>query len=240
MPYQISRDGQLYGPYTLEDLQRYVTSGNVLLTDLAKSEEMANWVPVSQILSQASAPPAASTPPAYVSSSYTAPPIEPAYASGAAYPSGAVYPDPPNLHWALVLLIGFFTCGLFFVIWDLVQALWAKRVEPATKALLYFIVYAVFWVLYFCSYAASMAPQMMRNETPRISPVTGLLWLGFIVFIIIYRFTMKATIERHFNGPEPIGLRLSGIMTFFFGGLYFQYHFSRINQIKQGYRYRGY
>jgi hypothetical protein len=29
-------------------------------------------------------------------------------------------------------------------------------------------------------------------------------------------------------------------MTFFFGGLYFQYHFSRINQIKQTARYRGY
>jgi hypothetical protein len=29
-------------------------------------------------------------------------------------------------------------------------------------------------------------------------------------------------------------------MTFFFGGLYFQYHLSRINQIKLAARYRGY
>ena len=50
MPYQISRGGQMYGPYTLEDLQRYVASGNVLPTDMAKSEEMADWAPVSQIL----------------------------------------------------------------------------------------------------------------------------------------------------------------------------------------------
>jgi hypothetical protein len=238
MPYQISRDGQLYGPYTFEDLQRYVASGNVLLTDLAKSEEMADWVPVSQILAPASAPAAVYTPPA---AGYTPPapqqyPAAPVYAAPA---GAAVYPDPPNLHWALVLLFGCFSCGLFFVIWDLVQALWAKRVEPTTKALLYFIIYAIFWVLYFISYAATMAPQMMHNQTPTISPITALCWLGLLIFVIVFRFTMKATLERHFNGPEPIGLRLSGIMTFFFGCLYFQYHLSRINQIKRGY-YRGY
>ncbi len=50
MPYHVSRNGQTYGPYTLEDLQRYVASGNILATDLAKSDEMPEWVPVSQIL----------------------------------------------------------------------------------------------------------------------------------------------------------------------------------------------
>ena len=30
MQYHVSRNGQTYGPYTLEDLQRYVASGNVL------------------------------------------------------------------------------------------------------------------------------------------------------------------------------------------------------------------
>jgi len=48
--YQISRSGQTYGPYTLADLQRYVASGNVLLSDLAKSGEMAQSVPVSTVL----------------------------------------------------------------------------------------------------------------------------------------------------------------------------------------------
>lgn len=50
MHYQISRNGQSYGPYTFEDLGRYVASGNILPTDLAKSEEMGEWVPVSQVL----------------------------------------------------------------------------------------------------------------------------------------------------------------------------------------------
>ena len=46
MPYTVSRNGQTYGPYTLEDLQRYVASGNVLLTDMARSDEMPDWLPV--------------------------------------------------------------------------------------------------------------------------------------------------------------------------------------------------
>ena len=48
MLYHISREGQNYGPYTLEDLQRYVASGNVLLTDMARAEDGTEWVPVSQ------------------------------------------------------------------------------------------------------------------------------------------------------------------------------------------------
>ena len=47
MTYQVSRNGQMYGPYTLEDLQRYVASGNILPTDMAKSEEMPDWLPVA-------------------------------------------------------------------------------------------------------------------------------------------------------------------------------------------------
>jgi GYF domain 2 len=50
MNYLISREGAEYGPYTLADLQRYVASGNVLLTDLARSEGMTDWVPVSQVI----------------------------------------------------------------------------------------------------------------------------------------------------------------------------------------------
>ena len=50
MNYFITRDGQQYGPYTLADLQRYVASGEILLTDLARSEGMSEPLPVSQII----------------------------------------------------------------------------------------------------------------------------------------------------------------------------------------------
>src|SRR5690348_8985963 len=130
MPYQVSRNGQMYGPYTLEDLQRYVASGNILQSDLAKSEEMAEWVPVSQILGTQS-----TTPPSmpYAPAGYSQPT---AYAPPA---TGSPYPDPPNLNWALELLLGFLTCVLFVVVWNLVIASWAKRVQPNSRALMYYI-----------------------------------------------------------------------------------------------------
>src|SRR5215469_8418802 len=237
MPYQISRGGQLYGPYTLEDLQRYITSGNVLPTDLAKSEEMAEWLPVSQILSTTSGAAAATTP-AYTAPGYVPPAAyTPAPATYGAAASD--YPDPPNLHWALVLLIGICTCGVFFVVWDLVQVLWMKRVDPQTKAMMYFIIYAAAWVL---SLGGSFGRAIVaaQGQVPHTTPLSALLSIAAFILAVIYRFMMKASLEQHFNGPEPIGLRLGPVMTFFFGGIYFQYHLHRINEMKQVSRVRGY
>jgi hypothetical protein len=239
MSYQVSRNGQLYGPYTLEDLQRYVASGNVLATDLARDtalpEETAPWIPVSQLLGAAGA-------------AIPAPPeaIPPGYGATAAY-AGPVtlYPDPPNLHWGLCLLFGFLTCGIFTIIYDVIQTIWLKKVNPASKSLLYYI---IFMGLEFLNFGGSMgkAALIMRGQIPPVtgssimfSLLSGVISIAVLVMFIVYRFTMRSELQYHFNGPEPIGLRLGGFMTFFFGGLYFQYHFNRINEIKQGLRYRG-
>ena len=56
MTYRISRDGQLYGPYTLDDLRRYVASGNVMASDSALPEDGSAWVPVWQVLEAPAAP----------------------------------------------------------------------------------------------------------------------------------------------------------------------------------------
>jgi hypothetical protein len=224
MLYHVTRGGQNYGPYTLEDLQRYVASGNVLLTDLAKSDEMADWAPVSQVLG-ASAP-------ATLANYGVAP-------SG--YAPGAVpYPDPPNLHWALVLVIGFFTCGLFALVWIFVQAAWVRKVDPRSKAIL---LYAAALVLYVCGLAAQIAMKVSETRGGMGSGLVAafsLLWLLVYAAIFITAiFSMRRSIEDHFNGPEPIGLSLSGVMTFFFNVYYFQYHFTKINEMKRLARYRG-
>jgi GYF domain 2 len=221
MNYQVSRNGQMYGPYTLEDLQRYVTSGNVMPTDLAKSEEMTDWLPVAQILGTSAA-------------------AAPAYAPTAGYPvaPGAVYPDPPNLNWGLELLLGFLTCRLFVVAWNLVLASWARRVEPDSKAFLYYVLATVLTVL---QYGGSwgMVIAISQHHQPQQSVTGGLLGLAAFVVRLIARFSLRDTLERHFNGPEPLGLRLSAVMTFFFGGIYFQYKLNRINEIKEALRYRN-
>ena len=50
---------------------------------------------------------------------------------------------------------------------------------------------------------------------------------------IVASFSMKASIEKHYNVAEPLGLTLSGAMTLFFNIYYFQYHFTRITQLKR-------
>ena len=226
MQYQVTRNGQMYGPYTLEDLQRYVGSGHILPSDLAKSEEMPDWVPVGQVLGASAAPAAG-----YAVAMAPAPVM---YAPAA----GAQFEDPPNLHWALELLLGFFTCGLFVVVWNLVLAAWAKRIEPMGQALMYYIIATVLIVLNFGgSFGTFIA--VTHHHQPHQNVVGGLIAIASWVVRLIARFVLRETLLQHYNGPEPMGLRLSAVMTFFFGGLYFQYKLNEINQMKQGFRYRS-
>lgn len=225
MLYHVSRNGQNYGPYTLEDLQRYVASGNVLPTDLAKSDEMPDWVPVAQVLGASM--PAVSAPVAV----YGAPP---AYAA-----SAAIYPDPPNLHWGLVLLISCFTCGIFGLVWIFVQAAWMRKVNPNSKALFYYIGALVLDVIAVGAQLAMVFASKNGSSTAPFTAAYFVCLLAYIVLWLVAIFTMRSDMEAHFNGPEPIGLQLSGVMTFFFSILYFQYHFTRINEIKRAARYGG-
>ena len=50
MNYLIKRGDEQFGPYSLSDIQKYVQSGNIGMGDLAQSEGMSEWVPVSQVL----------------------------------------------------------------------------------------------------------------------------------------------------------------------------------------------
>ena len=228
MTYQVSRNGQMYGPYTLDDLRRYVASGNILLTDIAKSEEMTDWVPVEQILG-ATAGPAAGVPNV---------PAAP-YAVPSAYPqpSGIGYPDPPNMNWGLELFLGFVTCRLFVFVWNLVIASWANRVQPASKALIWYIAATVLFVLELGSWTA--VASLNHHIHPHQSVFGNLIGIAGFVVRLIARFTLRDTLEQHFNGPEPLGLRLNAVMTFFFGGIYFQYKLNEINEMKQALRYRN-
>lgn len=225
MLYHISREGQNYGPYTLEDLQRYVASGNVLLTDMARAEDGAEWVPVSQILGTAPAPvPGAPL----VPTGYGVP--------AAPAPVGGVYPDPPNLHWALVLVIGFFTCGLFWIVWNFVQAAWMRKVNPRSNALWFYIGSTVL------SFGGSFVRVGLMAASGFHNPYIAMavpIWLISVALNELGFFDIRRCMEEHYNGPEPIGLSLSGVMTFFFGPFYFQYHMSRINEMKRMARYRG-
>ena len=262
MHYHISRNGQTYGPYTLEDLQRYLASGNVLPTDLAKSDEMTDWIPVSQIVgtqivgtqflgaqvadtqSEAGAVPA--TPPAAFSTPGYA---DPAYAAPAYNPpalAASPYADAPNLHWGLYWLFSWITCTLFSKVMTLVQSAWLKRVQPNSMALVTYA--AQYGVLILSIVARSLTHTIIRGDiysggnymnfaAMHQNPVVSLLNLIYFIMIFVARFVMRGSLLEHFNTAEPVGLRLSPVMTFFFGGIYFQYHLNKINAIKQAARY---
>jgi len=242
MHYQISRGGQTYGPYTLADLKRYVESGHVLLSDLAKSEEMAEWVTVSEILNPQGLP-AAGDP---------APVAEPAYAAAytpqPVYAPVAQYQDPPNLHWGLVLLFDVVTLELFQMVWNLVLATWMQRVQPNSKALLFYIVGYVLTVVHAVMYVPLVLVQiqhLMANDLgfqPHFAHrgLMSLVWFVAWVLKLVARFTMKSSLEEHYNTVEPIGFRMSGVLTFFFGGLYIQSQLNRINEIKRAVRFGQY
>ena len=225
MNYFIKRDLNEYGPYSLADLQKYVASGNILLTDLCRSEGLTDWVPVSQVIGNIPVPVAAPQP--ATGTVYGAP-------AGVSSGSAPSYPNPPNLHWALVLLITFLTCGLFSMIWLVVEGLWLKKVKPDTKAVTYLTITVSIYILIFVSaIAQGVAAGASGHKQPGLQGIILLLELGHFVLYLFSVFTMRSDIEEHFNAAEPIGLNLSGVMTFFFAVFYFQYHFTRINEMKQ-------
>lgn len=201
MNYFIKRELNEYGPYTLADLQRYVASGNIQMTDLARSEGMTEWVPVAQVVGNIAVPV----------------PLAPA----ANVAPGAVYPDPPNLHWGIVVLLSLITCLIFAWVWAFVQAVWVHKVRPDSKAVILYAAGLALWI---------GAPFLRLLPETRDFSLIGLAW---IALVIITNFSMKSSIEEHYNFAEPIGLQLSGVMTFFFGIWYFQYHFTRINEMKR-------
>ena len=161
-------------------------------------------------------------------------------------PSGQsppVGPVPPDLHWALVLLLGMVT-GLFTMIWTFVQARFAKKIDPASKATMLYIVGIVLvlagMVLGF-GYLVATAPQLQTaGEDPAsvrvalvVYGVMLILMLGGSIVWIVGAFNIRSSMVRHYNSIEPINLRMSGVMTFFFNILYIQYHMSRIAKWKE-------
>ena len=50
MKIHVSRDGQQFGPYSPEDVQKYLADGSLLASDLGWTEGAADWVPLPQLM----------------------------------------------------------------------------------------------------------------------------------------------------------------------------------------------
>lgn len=241
MRYYIRRDLNEYGPYTLADLQRYVAQGNISPSDLTRSEGMTDWVPVSQVVGNI--PPPAPVPtmpvaaPAPGGTMYSGTPAA-TTAYGVAAAPAVAGPIPPDLQWGLVLLLGIVTCGMFNLVWIFIEAAFVKKIKPESSHLKLIITgmaiqFGSIFVFYALAIALAAASAARGSHEPPAA--LGFLfvfyWLGLLggwVVNIIGNFKLRDAMVEYYNTVEPINLRMSGVMTFFFNILYFQYHLSRI------------
>ena len=134
-------------------------------------------------------------------------------------PSG---PVPPGLHWALVLFLSLITFSIFAVVWMFVEASFARRLRTKSRPLLF---YGLGFTLTFVGALST------DSSDPKI--FSTLTQLAGSVLFICGHFSLKHALEDYYNRVEKIGLQLSGVMTFFFNVIYFQYHLSKIRKWKR-------
>ena len=153
-----------------------------------------------------------------------------------------IYPPPPNVFW-VVLLAAQFAIAILTVIlfpkpyWNLVSTLlcdiwvvylclWLHKLDARFMS--------IFW------FAACIALQIaitFPSSSPPIGTgitvVAAILALAGALTWIVTIYVIRAELHIHYNVREPVGLYLSGVMTFFFSFLYFQYHLYKIAQLRE-------
>jgi hypothetical protein len=206
MQYFVKRGEEKFGPYTLAELQRYVQSGNITADDLAQSEGMTDWAPVSQVLGN--------IPAAAISSSGSAAATEPA---------PQLVSLAPNLHWVIVLILDAITRGLFNMIWALVLANWARKLINNNKPLVLVAMYP----------AGMIAGMLVIMTEKSMAALGGLFIIAGLIVYVVGIFSIKSAMEEYYNWTEKIGLQMSSVMTFFFSTIYIQYHVNRIARWKK-------
>ena len=221
MPYWISRDGQKHGPYSLEVLRRLLAEGKLGPTDLVWLKGSAEWIP---LVNHAATPTTESD-------------------SGAPQPSAAFESSylrrfgliPPDFHWLAVFALSVLTLGLFPLIWSIVMTSFVKKLDDdgLTRTLFIAGLVAAFGGRILRAIARSQSEGVFFDIPGGLLLCIDLLVLGGIACYIIAAFRMRSTLVTYYNAIEPIGLRLSDTMTFFFGLYYLQYHLSRIAKWKK-------
>jgi hypothetical protein len=127
---------------------------------------------------------------------------------------------PLTIPWPLILLLTIATFGLFLLILFFVQAKFVKKLDRNNGPI----------VLGILAIVSSIASRVALSHS--VATSVSLELASSILFLVAI-FKMRESMLKYYNQTEQIGLRLSGAMTFFFGILYLQYHFSRIAKWKE-------
>jgi hypothetical protein len=152
------------------------------------------------------------------------------------------YPAPPAVHWFALFLIIFFLAVIVWIFipgsrtslfspifpaaWAVYLCLWIRGLNPRSRTIIFADIHLAFALI-----AALVSPFALPS-----SLLKGLLdlWLvGGFVFYLLMVFGIRDELEEHYSEREPISLKLSPYMAFFFSIYYFQYHLYRIAKEKQ-------
>jgi hypothetical protein len=138
----------------------------------------------------------------------------------AGLPYARPLPQPPRLHWGFVLFFHIITLGYFESIWLIVQANWVRKVRGRSMPMVWAIVYASVFPIFiiamiFVGVAAGLAGQ---TGSDLVEPLTLIFRLVIIVTRLTSVYTLRSELEE-----SPINISTGGVMTLFFGSIYFQY-----------------
>ena len=139
-------------------------------------------------------------------------------------------PVPPGMNWVVVLLL----CMIpfFAIYWFYKEYSFVKQIDPKNKSLTLF--FASFGLIVAYVVLAVLGAIIGDTVAVILLGLAGLCGLAAVVAIYVALFQARSSLVRYYNTVEPIGLKLSGVMTFFFSLYYFQYHFQRIAEWKAG------
>jgi hypothetical protein len=136
--------------------------------------------------------------------------------------TAAGIPPPPKLHWTIVLLLGIVTVGIFIDAWLIVQAVWVKKFDRASRSLALCIIGIVLGILG-SLFEWVHAPHSIEYPTE----IVGL------VISVVASFSVRDSLGVYITSITGRPTYLSGVMTLFFASVYLQYHMNRVRSFQR-------
>jgi hypothetical protein len=135
--------------------------------------------------------------------------------------NGRAFPMPPRVHWAVLLVL--IAAAESVVCW----------LFPAPYR--NFAIYAVAaaWPTYLCVWIRRLNPRASSLYWAIASIVTGCGFLFSWLLWIVAIFELREELLEHYNGREPIGLKLNWLWTLLGSFIYFQATLNRIAREKE-------
>jgi hypothetical protein len=205
--------GQRFGPYDAATVLHWHQQGQLDNDTLCWREGMAEWLPLATWLRERSADAAFGEPPPLES---PPPGLTPRTTSVMRdLPAAPAHdlPPAPSLHWGWVFLLSVVTIGIFLIVWVFVQAVWIKRVDPKSPAVILLVVAVI------CGF--------LGGASGIDSPTYFGGQLVQVVLTYVAYYSMANSLRR-FGSERGLPMPIGGVTLFFFTTFYLQAQLTRI------------